>query len=352
MTTSLSATFPLFQGLLLSLLIVLIFALLSIRLTRYFRLIDVPGREPHKRHSHPIPMAGGIAMFLTLLLTGWLLNTFSNPDIFAAYWAVIPIFIFGIWDDFKNISPLLKLIGQVIAALILIRLGVAVRIFESPEFFLHGSERLNLYLDWLITILWVVGITNAYNFVDSMDGLALGLGGTAAAFFVLVTLDAQQPLLSQHSAIILGACLGLYLFNSPPALLFLGDSGSQMLGFFLAILAINYNPQGANQSSSWFVPILLLGVPIFDAALVILSRLRWKRPIYLSALDHTYHRLVNLGLQSNRAVLLMQVAAFILSCLAFLTLRQPPLIANAIYAILICMGGCALVFLDHPKFWK
>jgi UDP-GlcNAc:undecaprenyl-phosphate GlcNAc-1-phosphate transferase len=244
-----------------------------------------------------------------------------------------------------------KLLGQVIAAVILIACGVYIRIFESPEFFFSGSGLLYRYLDWLLTILWVVGITNAFNFVDSMDGLAVGLGGMAAAFFILLTLDAEQSLLAQHSALIVGVCMGLYLYNAPPALLFLGDSGAQSLGLFLAALAISYRPQGAFQTSSWLVPVILLAVPIFDAVLVIVSRLRRKRPVYSAARDHTYHRLLFMMESPNRAVLTMQISAFALNCLAFLGLNQPPLEANAIFLFVFLLGLVALVYLDRRQFW-
>jgi UDP-GlcNAc:undecaprenyl-phosphate GlcNAc-1-phosphate transferase len=184
-----------------------------------------------------------------------------------------------------------------------------------------------------------------------MDGLAVGLGGMAAAFFMLVTIDSGQVLLSQQSALLLGACIGLFFFNSPPARLFLGDSGAQTLGFLLAVLAIAYRPQGANQSSSWVVPIMLLGVPIFDMTLVVFSRLRRGKPIYAAALDHTYHRLVASGWESNRAVLSMQLVSLVLGCLAFVILRRPPIVANAVFASVLAMGLLTFNYLDNRQRW-
>ncbi len=213
------------------------------------------------------------------------------------------------------------------------------------------SSPVNVYLDWLVTFLWVVGITNAFNFVDSMAGLAVGLGGMAAAFFMLVTMDAGQLVLSNHSALILGACIGLFIFNSPPARLFIGDSGAQTLGFILAVLAIAYQPQDANQSSSWVVPIMLLGVPIFDMVLVVISRLRRGKPIYAASRDHTFHRLLALGWTSNRAVLTMQVVSLLLGCLAFVILTRPPILANGIFAAVLIVGGLCLGYLDSRARW-
>jgi len=349
MSPNISATLFIFKAILVSLLVCLVFALISLQLAWRIKLIDFPGSAPHKQHTRPTPLAGGIALAATLASSAWLLSTINDLTIKATLLAGIPIFAFGLWDDFKNISPPVKLGGQILAAVILIRMGVYVKIFESPEFFIYGKGGIYVYMDWLLTVFWVVGITNAFNFVDSMDGLAVGLGAMAAAFFMLVTLDAQQPMLSQHSATIAGICIGLYFFNSPPALFFLGDAGAQILGFALAVLAISYNPQGAYQSSSWLVPIMLLSVPMFDTALVIISRLRRNRPIYSAARDHTYHRLLRLGLTSNRAVLVMQIAALVMSCLAFVILNQPPLIANASFILILLLACLALTLLDSKK---
>lgn len=336
-----------FESVLVGTVVVAVLALFCIPLARRFNLVDIPNSMPHKHHLVATPLAGGLALFFALIFTSWLYRTYDDPNIAATFLAVVPIFVFGLWDDFKGISPLLKLIGQSLAVIILISLGVSIKVLESPEFFLGGNGEINIYLDWALTYLWVVGITNAYNFVDSMDGLAVGLGGMATAFFTLVTIDAGQLILSRHSALIMGACIGLFFFNSPPARLFLGDSGAQTLGFILAVLAVAYRPLGANQSSSWVVPIMLLGVPIFDMVLVVLSRLRKGKPVFRSALDHTFHRLVALGWNSNRAVLLMQIVSLILGCLAFLVLTRPPLIANMIFAATVLAGVLALVYLER-----
>lgn len=341
-----------FEAILFSSILVAGLAWISIRIARRIGLVDLPASEPHKLHITPTPLAGGLALFGGLLISAWIFGTFRVPSVVATFTAGSLVFLFGLWDDFKGISPLMKIIGQTLAVILLIRAGVSIKVFESPEFFLGGSDPIHLYLDWLFTFLWVVGITNAFNFVDSMDGLAVGLGGMAAAFFMLVTMDAGQQLLSTHSALILGACIGLYLFNSPPAHLFIGDSGAQTLGFILAVLAIAYQPQGANQSSSWVVPIMLLGVPIFDMVLVVVSRLRRRKPIYAAARDHTFHRLLALGWTSNRVVLAMQVASLLLGCLAFVVLTRPPILANSIFVAVLLTGALTLAYLDSRVRWS
>lgn len=346
-----SPVYSILLALLVAMLVMLLLAWISLKLATKYKILDLPGAEPHKRHDTATPVAGGIAIMITLFISERYLGLFAGQDILACFLAAIPVLAFGVWDDIKHSKPHTKLFGQIIGTFLLIRLGIYIQIFESPEFFFPLSHELRIALDWLITVFWVVGITNAFNFVDSKDGLAVGLGGLASAFFILMTLDSDQILLSQHSAVILGACIGLYFFNSPPAVLFMGDSGSQTLGFLLASLAIAYDPQGASQFSSWIVPIMILGVPIFDTALVVISRLRRNKPVYIAGLDHTYHRLFKLKIGSHRSVLVMQFAALVLGCIAFIILNQPPLIANFIFFIILIAGLVILFMLDSPDFW-
>ena len=340
-----------FEFVLISSLLTALLAWGSINLANRIGLVDLPNSAPHKKHRSPTPIAGGIALYGSLLLTAFWSGIYRDSSVMGIYLASLPVFIFGLWDDFKEISPLLKLLGQSIAVVILISFGVSIKVFESPDFLFSFPGDINVYLDWLLTFLWIIGITNAFNFVDSMDGLAVGLAGMATTFFILVTLDAGQLLLSQQSALLLGACIGLFIFNSPPAKLFLGDSGAQTLGIFLGAIAIAYRPEDAFQSSSWVVPIMLLGVPLFDMVLVIISRLRRRKPVYSAARDHTYHRLVALGWTSGKAVLGMQIVSLLLGCLAFVVLTRPPLIANGIFIVIVILAVIALVYLDDRKRW-
>jgi UDP-GlcNAc:undecaprenyl-phosphate GlcNAc-1-phosphate transferase len=144
--------------------------------------------------------------------------------------------------------------------------------------------------------------------------------------------------------------IGSFLYASPPASMFLGDSGSQALGILMASIGIAYTPAqaGLPQETTWFIPILVLGVPIFDMILVIMSRLRRQEPIYKAATDHTYHRLRMAGFHSNRAVLVMQIAAIFLSITSFLILGVSPLGANLIFIFIVIVGVITAIFLE----WK
>lgn len=311
---------------------------LAIRAAIHFQLIDHPNSSPHKIHQHPVPKAGGLAVGLVVITINLLSGNVQSDAIRTILLASIIILMFGLWDDAHKLSPQWKLVGQILATTILISQGVHIRMLGSMTV-------LNLAL----TLLWTIGITNAFNLVDSMDGLAVGLAAIASAFFMLVTLDAAQPALTLLSAILLGSSIGMLYFNSLPAHTFLGDSGAQFLGFTLAALAIAYTPPGLPQPSSWFVPILLLSVPIFDTSLVVISRLRHRKAVYQAGLDHTYHHLVNLGLPSSRAVFTMHLFAIISGCLAFMALPLPPLWANAIFFSALIVGLFLLFWLEQKE---
>ncbi len=307
-------------------------------LTRRVGFVDLPNSAPHKQHHNAIPVAGGITIALSVIAIALWQDFLTIPSTKALLLSSSLVFVFGVWDDIRELPPLVKMGGQILATLLLMYLGVQVLMFQQN------------WLNLLVTLLWVVGITNAYNFVDSMDGLALGLAALSAAFFMLVTYDSGQVELSLLSAAILGTSIGCFFYNASPAVFFLGDSGAQFLGFLLASLAIAYNPPGFEQLSSWYVPILLMGVPIFDITLVVISRLRRKRPVYRGAQDHTYHRLVALGMSSNRAVLSMHIAALLLGCLAFIGLGLPPLLANALFLSTVLLGVIGIVYLERNEY--
>lgn len=306
------------------------------QLAAQFGLVDIPGSAPHKLHARPTPMAGGpvlaAAMALGLLL--------QHPSIDRATAGMMvggaSLLAWGLLDDAIRMPPLLKLLGQVIVLVMLIVSGTQVHATQQPV------------VDLAISTLWVLGIINAFNFVDSMDGLAAGLASVALAFFMLVTLDSGQPQLAGFSAAALGGTLGLFFFNASPARMFLGDSGSQLLGFILAAIGIAYVPAGAGlpQGVTWFTPILVLGVPIFDTSLVVFSRLRRRKPIYTAERDHTYHRLLGLGLSPARSVLAMQLAAVLLGLLAFTALDLSVLMANVVFAAVVATGIAAAAYLE------
>ena len=318
---------------------------LAVWLAIKMKLVDIPGSAAHKSHLLPTPLAGGIVIALCLILLTPVFRLWSKP-ISSILIAAIVIFLFGLLDDAKGLTPLPKLAGQILASILLIALGVSVHIFEGFHFPLI-SDKLIMVLDWGVTFFWIIGITNAFNFVDSTDGLAVGIAGIAFTFLMGMALIAQQISLANFSALLLGICIGLYFFNVSPARFFLGDAGAQTLGFIFAAVAIIYTPLNLPQGSSWFVPIMLMGIPIFDTTLVVVSRLRRHKPFYLADQTHTYHRLVALGVNPSRAVVTIHLCSLFLSLLAFIALSLTPWIANLIFGVVLCAGFVTLFLLGR-----
>lgn len=332
MITRLADLFPI---ILTTLVASVVLGPLAVRVARRFGWVDVPGSAPHKQHGAATPLAGGPVLGLAVLAGYLIVRPPADATVAGMLAGAGLVAVGGLVDDRIALPPWVKLLIQAFAAAILIVAGVRIQITRIDT------------LDLGLTLLWVIGMVNAFNFVDSMDGLALGLSGIAAAFFMLVTIDSAQPVLAVLSAALLGAAVGGFLYNASPSRLFLGDSGAQLLGFLLAALGIAYIPAraGLPQGVSWFTPILVLGVPIFDISLVVLLRLIRRQPVYRAGNDHTYHRLLRLGLDPSRSVLLMQLAGVILGLIAFMALDASVLIANLIFAGVVLVGLGMVAFL-------
>ena len=336
-----------FLLLLTSILTASALAWISIRLAPMIELMDVPGTADHKDHSKPMPVVGGVVLMDTFILIVLLSGQWSVNAVIGILLSCIVVGLFGLWDDYKHLKAEFKLLGQVLGAVILISFGVNVNFFGSPEFFFQINPDLAHWLNLLVTILWLVTLTNAFNFIDSFDGLAAGLAALASAFFLIVSLGTGQQSMIFLCTIILGISIALYFLNSHPARLFLGDSGAQALGFVLAAIAILYQPLDGNQASTWLVPVMIFAVPIFDLCLVIFSRLRRKKKIHKASRDHTYHRLEQLGIPLPKAVLLMHGISLLLSMVGFLCINLPYIMANVVFVLVITLG--ILTFLELDK---
>ena len=345
MLTEVSFPINIFLYSFLAIIFALTFSPISIYLARRIGLIDRPGKFAHKIHSIPTPLAGGTALILCLFSLSTLFGLWNDEFIKALLIAVAIVYLFGLWDDIRGLSAIPKLTGQILASLVLLVSNVSVHFIESMSLpFL--SPVIVTWLDIALTLFWLIGVTNAMNMIDSMDGIAIGVSGIAFLFFVLVTSLSGQANLTVISTILLGISAGIYFYNVTPARLFLGDSGSQTFGFIVAAIAMEYAPVGLSPTSSWFVPILLVGLPIFDTSLVVYSRMRRGLPIYQANLDHTYHRLVALGFDDRRAVLTIHMAAILLSLIAFATFYLPPVVANIIFGMILVIGTITIVILD------
>jgi len=257
-----------------------------------YGFVDQPSRR--KVHSTPIPRLGGLAIYLGFIVALLVLGTrFRINEAIGILIGATLVSVIGGIDDRNPVNPLPKLLVQVAAAGILILSGVKVAVFRQE------------WINVMVTVVWVVGITNALNFLDNMDGLSAGVAAVAASFFLLIADLNSQYLVAALSAALLGACIGFLFHNFNPASIFMGDSGSLFIGFVLAALGIKLRFPGNVTMVKWMVPVLVLALPIFDTTLVTVSRLRrGKNPLTTPGKDHISHRLARLTGSKREAVLI------------------------------------------------
>jgi UDP-GlcNAc:undecaprenyl-phosphate GlcNAc-1-phosphate transferase len=202
------------------------------------------------------------------------------------------------------------------------------------------------FVNEIVTVVWVVGITNALNFLDNMDGLSSGVAAVAAGFFLLLAAFSGQYLVASLAAALLGACIGFLYYNFNPATIFMGDSGSLFIGFVLAAVGIKLrfdNPDIV----TWMVPVLVLGLPVFDTTLVVVSRIRrGVNPFTTAGKDHTSHRLVAMGFTRREAVLILYMSCVVLGMIALFLTRASVLEAYATAGVVAVLALIALVRLE------
>ena len=301
--------------------------------------IDRPG--PRKVHLTPTPLMGGAAIYVgTMLATLMFTAGTARGQIIAILSGTTLLLVVGMLDDKKLLHSQLKLMGAMpVAALILLASGIYAGVLPWPV------------ADAAVTVLWVVGLTASFNILDHMDGLCAGLAAIASAFFLVFALLGGQYLVAPLSAAMVGASLGFLRWNFKPAKIFMGDGGALLLGFLLATLGVKLRMPAAPPETSWMVPILVLGVPIFDTALVTVSRLRrGLLPFASPGKDHTAHRLVALGLDQRSAVLLLYGAAIVLGLLALCVGRLSVTQACGLAAVLAILGCLAIVLLERAPY--
>jgi UDP-GlcNAc:undecaprenyl-phosphate GlcNAc-1-phosphate transferase len=264
---------------------------------RRWGVIDQPSQR--KQHIVPTPLLGGVAIYLAAIVTLAVLgDRFYVNQVAGIVLGATLISFLGLWDDRRGMSPYVKLAGQCLAAGILIVSDVRVTFLPWP------------WLNIALTVLWIVFITNAFNLLDNMDGLSGGIACIAAIFFLLYAAMSHQYLVGALAAALVGACAGFLFYNLNPATIFMGDTGSLFLGFMLAAVGIKLRFPDNSAFVTWMVPVIALGVPIFDTTLVFLSRLRRGRnPLTTPGKDHLSHRLARLTGSPREAVLICYLLA-------------------------------------------
>jgi UDP-GlcNAc:undecaprenyl-phosphate GlcNAc-1-phosphate transferase len=286
-----------------SFLLTILLVPLMARLAERWGCVALPKKE--RWHARATPTLGGIAFFVGFLPP----LLFFSPNLSSAwpfFFIVTLMFIVGIYDDLRRINPATKLIGQIISAVTAIYFGYSLHFFSWTP------------LDALLTAMWIVGLTNALNLLDNMDGLAAGIALIASVYLAFLFVqkgDTQHALLTLALA---GAVAGFLLYNFYPAKIFMGDAGSLFLGSALSLLTIHASGQASNILSLVAIPSCILLVPILDTTLVTITRLLRGQRISQGGRDHASHRLVTLGLSEPQAVLLLYLMASIAGASAVL----------------------------------
>lgn len=289
-------------------------------------LVDDPGER--KIHQAPIPLAGGLAVLTGLLVPllaaavvarfHWLDGLSGDRlaygfehrkgQLAAIFGGAFGMTFLGWLDDRHELRPALKFGGQVLVAGLVAASGVRITLFVP-----------NLFFSVAITLLWIVTVTNAVNFLDNMNGLCAGLGVIAAGVFGVKAALLDQYLVASVAFLAAGALLGFLPFNFPRASVFLGDSGSHLTGFMLAVLAIlpHFHTQEHPRPLAVITPLLVLAVPLADLVWVVLLRWRLGRPFYVGDTNHVSHRLVRRGMSPTQAVLVIWAVAAAVGSVAF-----------------------------------
>jgi UDP-GlcNAc:undecaprenyl-phosphate GlcNAc-1-phosphate transferase len=351
----------------LSLVISWLTTMAMIRLAPRFGFVDKPGGR--KNHASPKPLGGGIAIFLgfALPLLGVLIAlnsitiTQKPGDRFTAYLsgavertpmalsllgAMLAMHILGLIDDRRALGPYLKLIAQlsIIAAFVIPFRELRILSVLDTHFSTHGI------ISAALAILWIGVITNAFNFLDNMDGLSSGVAAVSATAFLIATLSIQQWFVAGSLAMLLGALLGFLAWNFPPAKIFMGDSGSLIIGMVLGILTVltTYLPPGTQWGAGWyavFMPVIVMALPLYDLLVVSALRLARGKSPFVGDTNHFSHRLVARGMSRRTAVLCLYLvtAATAIGGILLPHINSPFAAALIFIQTLLVLGVVALL---------
>src|SRR6267378_102753 len=309
-------------------------------------MVDRPG--PRKVHLQPIPLLGGLAIYCGVLIA--LLVSMDGPaliQVLGIYSGATLVAVVGILDDRGLLHHQIKLFGAMpAAAVILLATGIRAQVFST-----YWPGTAALWADTALTLVWVVGITASFSILDHMDGLCAGIAAVASLFFAIFALESGQILVSTMAAAVLGAAAGFLRWNFKPAKIFMGDGGAMFLGFLMATLGLKLRPADSPLPTSWLVPVLILGVTIFDTTLVTISRSRrGLLPFATPGKDHVAHRLANLGLGQRGAVLTLYGLGGVFGLLALGVSRLPVGQGYALAALTLLAVLTAVAILERAPY--
>ncbi|HYJ88705.1 MAG TPA: MraY family glycosyltransferase [Pyrinomonadaceae bacterium] len=294
------------------------------RLCERFNLLDVPV-DGRRMHSKAVPRLGGVAIYISCLLALATLPFIDNiltqtlrgytPQILVALIPATLVFLFGVYDDLRGTNATVKLVALGAIATLFFIMGGRVEFLSIP--FL-GSFQLPGIVSFIVTVVWLVAIANAFNLIDGMDGLASGAALFASLVILTISFAQGQPVMIVFSLVLCGALAGFLRYNFNPASIFLGDSGALFVGFTLAAMSV-VGSQKASTAVAIVIPILAFGVPVVDTVVTIARRFVSRKPVFQGDNEHIHHMLIARGWSQQRAVLILYAAcaAFGLTAILF-----------------------------------
>lgn len=310
-----------------------------------YGLVDQPGGR--KVHEKPISRLGGIAIFVGFFVAlgleaageaflGWggMLSE-GGSEVIGVLAGMAVIFFVGVIDDIFTLNPGPKFAGQLLAASIVIASGLRIDFVGNP--FGGGLIALGL-LGIPITLIYIAGFTNVINLIDGLDGLAAGITAIAATSFLLLAAQANRFEAAALAAALIGACLGFLRYNFNPASIFMGDSGAMFLGFSLATISL-LGVMKSTAAIALAVPLLIIGVPIFDTASAIVRRVRHNRPIQEADKGHIHHRLLGQGFNQRQTVLIIYLWSALLAGGGYAMRYAPTVIKLVTFGVLALLTG-------------
>jgi UDP-GlcNAc:undecaprenyl-phosphate GlcNAc-1-phosphate transferase len=300
--------------------------------------VDVP-KDKRRVHKRPTPRVGGLA-----IIFGFMVAVISFNDVWTKEFASILIGagilgVLGVIDDCKELDAKLKFVVQIAAALVVVLFGdIRISVFSNPNVFSESPYLvLPVWASVVITVLWIVFMTNAVNFIDGLDGLAAGVSAIMSMSLVFIAITYHEYEIALMGIAIMGSCFGFLPFNFNPAKIFMGDTGSMFLGYMLSVLSV----QGMFKSYaviSFAVPLIMLGLPLFDALFAMLRRvLTGKNPMTADR-GHLHHRLYDMGFSQKQTVFILYAISGVLGITSILLAEQ-----RFLRAMLLLI--CVLIFI-------
>ncbi len=329
-------------GLLTSLIVAFIATPYVKKLAVKIGAVDAP--DHRKVHTRIMPRLGGLAIYIGFVISFFLFVPYDNkPELLGILIGGTIVMITGMLDDKLQLSPKWKLLGQLIAtAVVVIPFGLKIGVVNLPY---EGSLDFSTgWLFWLavpITMIWIVGVTNAINLIDGLDGLSAGVSAIATGTMAVVALLMNDWVVATYCFVLLGAILGFLYFNFHPARIFMGDTGSLFLGFNLAALSI----MGFKEAVfvSLIIPIVMLGVPLWDTFFAIVRRIVNKKPISSPDKGHLHHCLLNMGLSHRATVITIYLISIFFGTMAIVLSKTTELwttiILSAVMLFVIHMAS-------------